>query len=103
VLSVLCPEAAREAVVQAVFRHTSTFGVRWSRWERATARRRSVPVEVGPAGATRVVTVKVADDPEGHLPLATPELAEAEAAAAALGWPVRAVLEAALAAYRERA
>jgi len=109
VLSVLCPEAAREAVVQAVFRHTSTFGVRWSRWERATARRRSVPVEVGPAGATRVVTVKVADepgdphDPEGPLPLATPELAEAEAAAAALGWPVRAVLEAALAAYRERA
>ena len=41
-------------------------------------------------------------DPEGPLPLATPELAEAEAAAEALGWPVRAVLEAALAAYRER-
>ena len=106
VLSVLCPEAAREAVVQAVFRHTSTFGVRWSRWERATARRRSLPVEVGPAGAARVVTVKVADDPGdpgSPLPLATPELAEAEEAAAALGWPVRAVLEAALAAYREQA
>ncbi len=102
VLSALCPDAAREAVVQAVFRHTSTFGVRWSRWERATAHRRSVRVEVGPPGATREVTVKVADDPDapGDLPVATPELAEAEAAAAALGWPVRAVCEAALAAFR---
>ena len=42
-------------------------------------------------------------DPDAPLPLATPELAEAEEAAAALGWPVRAVLEAALAAYREQA
>ena len=106
VLSVLCAEPVREAVVGAVFRHTSTFGVRWSRWERATARRRAVPVEVGPPGARRRVTVKVAEEPDAGPgappPLATPELAEAEAAAAALGWPVRAVCEAALAAYRAR-
>jgi uncharacterized protein (TIGR00299 family) protein len=103
VLSALCPEAAREPVVQAVFGHTSTFGVRWSRWERATARRRSVRVEVGPPGSVQSVTVKVADDPDapGGLPVATPELAEAEAAATALGWPVRAVVEAALAAHRD--
>ena len=100
VLSVLCAPEVREAVVDAVFRHTSTFGVRWSRWERATSRRRSVPVEVGPAGARQVVTMKVAEG-AGDVPaLATPELAEAEAAALALGWPVRAVCEAALVAYR---
>ena len=103
VLSVLCGPQVREAVVDAVFRHTSTLGVRWSRWERAVARRRSVPVEVGPVGARQVVTVKVAaGDPDVPGP-ATPELAEAEAAAAALGWPVRAVCEAALLAYRTRA
>lgn len=108
VLSVLCADSAREPVVQAVFRHTSTFGVRWSRWERSVARRRAVAVEVGPPGATRVVTVKVAEDPDrpgggsaGPVPeLATPELAEAEEAARALGWPVRVVCETALAAYR---
>ncbi|PVZ06901.1 nickel pincer cofactor biosynthesis protein LarC [Actinomycetospora cinnamomea] len=102
VLSALCAETVREAVVEAVFRHTSTFGVRWSRWERATARRRAVRVEVGPPGSAQEVTVKVADDPDapGGLPVATPELSEAEAAASALGWPVRTVVEAALAAYR---
>lgn len=113
VLAAVCPEAARDAVVQAVFRHTSTFGVRWSRWERVTATRRAVRVEVGPPGATQVVTVKVAEPygnhsdgaydivtASGSLPVATPELAEAEAAAVALGWPVRAVCEAALAAFR---
>lgn len=102
VLSVLCAPGVREAVVDAVFRHTSTFGVRWSGWERATARRRSVPVEVGPAGARQVVTVKVAEAVDDVPVLATPELAEAEAAAVALDWPVRAVCEAALVAYRTR-
>jgi len=72
-----------------------------------TATPSSVAVVVVAAGSA--VTVKVAEDPDDPgdpgtpLPLATPELAEAEAAATALGWPVRAVLEAALAAYRERA
>lgn len=101
VLSVLCPDSAREAVVGSVFAHTSTFGVRWSRWERATAHRRSVRVEVGPPEDVRSVTVKVAHGgAPGVPPVATPELAEAEAAALALGWPVRAVCEAALAAFR---
>jgi hypothetical protein len=61
-------------------------------------------VDVGPPGASQVVTVKVADTIDG-LPgfgTATAELAEAEAAARALGWPVRAVCEAAVAQYRQR-
>lgn len=100
VLSVLCAPEVREAVVDAVFRHTSTFGVRWSAWARRAARRRSVPVQVGPADARQVVTMKIAEGADGVPELATPEVAEAEAAAAALGWPVRVVCEAALVAYR---
>jgi len=98
----VCAPAARDAVVQATFRHTTTLGVRWSPRERAVAPRRSVAVEIGPPGARQTVTVKVADTPE-PLPTATPELAEAEEAAAALGWPLRVVCEAAVAAFRARA
>jgi uncharacterized protein (DUF111 family) len=58
-----------------------------------------VQVEVGPPGSSQLVTVKVADGLAGF-GTATPELAEAEAAARALGWPVRAVCEAAVAQYR---
>jgi hypothetical protein len=68
---------------------------------RLTAARTSVQVEVGPPGRSQLVTVKVADttDLVGH-GTATAELAEAEAAAQALGWPVRVVCESAVAQYR---
>ena len=106
VLTALCAEAVRPAVAAAIFTQTGTLGVRWSRMSRLTAARRSVPVEVGPAGQRQVVTVKVADasGAEGvaGFGTATAELAEAEAAARALGWPVRAVCEAAVAQYRAR-
>jgi pyridinium-3,5-bisthiocarboxylic acid mononucleotide nickel chelatase len=106
VLTALCAEPVRRAVAAAMFAHTGTLGVRWSRMSRLTASRTSVQVEVGPPGRTQMVTVKVAG-PAGGLPdgyrTATPELAEAEAAARALGWPVRAVCEAALARYRASA
>jgi hypothetical protein len=107
VLTALCAEPVRPAVVAAIFAHTGTLGVRWSTMSRLTAARRSVPVEVGPPGHTQVVTVKVADATDGSGGLAgfgtaTAELAEAEAAARALGWPVRAVCEAAVAQYRAR-
>jgi hypothetical protein len=51
------------------------------------------------------VTVKVAGTTDGPADFgtATAELAEAEAAARALGWPVRAVCEAAVAQYRAHA
>ena len=105
VLTALCAEPVRRAVAAAIFAHTGTLGVRWSRMNRLTASRTSVEVEVGPPGRTQVVTVKVAgtaDGPSGF-GTATPELAEAEAAARALGWPVRAVCEAAVAQYRAQA
>jgi hypothetical protein len=71
---------------------------------RLTASRTSVQVEVGPPGSSQVVTVKVADTTDGlaGFGTATAELAEAEAASRALGWPVRAVCEAAVAQYRAR-
>jgi pyridinium-3,5-bisthiocarboxylic acid mononucleotide nickel chelatase len=108
VLTALCAEPVRPAVAAAIFAHTGTLGVRWSRMSRLTAARRAVPVEVGPAGNRQVVTVKVADTTDGAGGLAgfgtaTAELAEAEAAARALGWPVRAVCEAAVAQYRATA
>ena len=72
---------------------------------RLTASRTSVQVKVGPPGSSQIVTVKAAattDDLAGY-GTATAELAEAEAAAQALGWPVRAVCEAAIAQYRTQA
>jgi len=93
------------AVAAAIFAHTGTLGVRWSRMNRLTAARTSVPVQVGPPGRSQVVTVKVAETAAGlaGFGTATAELAEAEAAAQALGWPVRAVCEAAVAQYRAQA
>ena len=104
VLTALCAEPVYRAVAAAIFAHTGTLGVRWSRMNRLTASRTSVAVEVGPPGGSQVVTVKVADaDGMAGFGTATAELAEAEAAAQALGWPVRAVCEAAVAQYRAQA
>jgi len=105
VLTALCAEPVRRAVAAAMFAHTGTLGVRWSRMNRLTASRTSVEVEVGPPGRSQIVTVKVADTTDGiaGYGTATAELAEAEAAARSLGWPVRAVCEAAVAQYRAQA
>lgn len=102
VVTALCAEPVRHAVAAAIFAHTGTLGVRWSRMNRLTAARTSVKVEVGPPGSRQIVTVKVAGTTDGlaGFGTATAELAEAEAAARALGWPVRAVCEAAVARYR---
>jgi uncharacterized protein (TIGR00299 family) protein len=102
VLTALCAEPVYRAVAAAMFAHTGTLGVRWSRMNRLTASRTSVQVQVGPPGRSQVVTVKVAGATDGlaGFGTATAELAEAEAAARALGWPVRAVCEAAVARYR---
>ena len=105
VLTALCAEPVRRAVAATIFTHTGTLGVRWSRMSRLTASRTSVQVEVGPPGRSQVVTVKVSGTTEGPVGFgtATAELAEAEAAARVLGWPVRAVCEAAVAQYRAQA
>jgi pyridinium-3,5-bisthiocarboxylic acid mononucleotide nickel chelatase len=105
VLTALCGEPVRPAVAAAMFAHTGTLGVRWSRMTRMTAARTSVAVTIGPPASRQVVTVKVAAT-TGAGPGAgtvTAELAEAEAAARVLGWPVRTVCEAAVAQYRAQA
>ncbi|HEX5349797.1 MAG TPA: nickel pincer cofactor biosynthesis protein LarC [Pseudonocardiaceae bacterium] len=97
VLTALCSEQIRPAVVDAVFRHSTTLGVRWTAWQRTTLPRTTVPVPVGPPGAEQEINIKVATGPGGQT--VKPELADAERVAELLGWPVRRVCEAALAAY----
>jgi uncharacterized protein (DUF111 family) len=94
VLTALCAEQIRPAVVDAVFRHSTTLGVRWSRWHRTTLPRIALQVPVGPPGAEQQITVKVAVGPGGYR-IAKPELAEAERIARILGWPVHSICQAA--------
>lgn len=98
VFTALCPEQLRPAVVTALFRHSTTLGVRWSRWQRSTLPRTTVPVPVGPPGAEQEIAVKVTVRPGGERTV-KPEIAEAERVAEVLGWPVRRVCEAARTAY----
>ncbi|MGH3915318.1 MAG: nickel pincer cofactor biosynthesis protein LarC [Pseudonocardiaceae bacterium] len=98
VLTALCSDQIRPAVVDAVFRHSSTLGVRWASWQRSTLPRTTVGIPVGPPGAEQKVTVKIAAGPGGER-TAKPELADVESVASALGWPVRRVREAALSGY----
>jgi pyridinium-3,5-bisthiocarboxylic acid mononucleotide nickel chelatase len=100
-VTALCSEEVRPAVAEALFRHTTTLGVRWSVHRRLTLPRRSVTVPVGPPGLEQEVVVKVAEAPGGSTTV-QPELGDAERAARALGWPVRAVCEAAASGCRER-
>jgi hypothetical protein len=100
VLTGLCAEQMRPAVVDAVFRHSTTLGVRWAPWQRSTLPRTVVPVPVGPPGAQQEIIVKVAAGPGGER-TAKPEFADAERAAQALGWPVRRVCDAAMSAYHQ--
>lgn len=90
VLAALCDETVRGAVANAVFRHTTTIGLRWSRWHRAVLPRRSITVHVGPPDAPQEVEIKVAEI-DGDCSRAKPEIADLEAAALALGRPVAAV------------
>jgi uncharacterized protein (TIGR00299 family) protein len=92
VVSVVCDEATRPAVVDTLFRHTTTIGVRWSHWQRATLPRHSVTLEVGPPENRHPVTVKVSELDDGTRTI-KPELADVEAAAAALEVPVRALVD----------
>lgn len=94
-VTALCSEHLRPAVAEALFLHTTTLGVRWSAHRRLMLPRRSVTVPVGPADRAQQVTVKIAERPDGTVNV-QPELSDAERVALALGWPVRAVCEAAV-------
>lgn len=97
VLGALVPAAARDAVVDAILRETTTIGVRFAPVERVVLERRVVEVHTkyGP------IPVKVAGDARGDKN-AAPEYEACAAAAAAHGVPVKAVFAAAVAAYWSR-
>jgi pyridinium-3,5-bisthiocarboxylic acid mononucleotide nickel chelatase len=92
-VEVLAPPDRAEAVTAALFRHSTTAGVR--RWtaERATLARRQVTVELAPDVAVRVKVLEQADGVR-----VKPEYDDVLAAAATLGKPA---LEVARAAQRD--
>ena len=82
-VEVVAPEELADAVTAALFRHSTTAGIR--RWvaERATLPRHQVIVQLGPDVSVRV---KVLEQPEGIR--VKPEYDDVLAAAEALGKPV---------------
>ena len=83
-VEVVAPEALAEPVTAALFRHSTTAGVR--RWvaERATLARRQVTVQLGPDIAVRV---KVLEQPDAEGVRVKPEYEDVLAAARVLGRP----------------
>lgn len=96
-VTALCPPAARGVVTEVLFAHTCTLGVRWWAAQRSLVARHMTRVLVGPAGHRQSVRVKVAGSGQGRT--VQPEFADVAAAAAALAWPERAVVQAAVRAY----
>ena len=83
-VEVVAPEEFAEAVTAALFRHSTTAGVR--RWvaERATLARRQVTVQLAPDVAVRV---KVLEQPDAEGVRVKPEYDDVLAAARVLGRP----------------
>src|SRR5213593_2909278 len=83
-VEVIAPEALAEPVTAALFRHSTTAGVR--RWvaERATLARRQVTVQLAPDVAVRV---KVLEQPDAEGVRVKPEYDDVLAAARVLGRP----------------
>ncbi|MCW5804309.1 MAG: nickel pincer cofactor biosynthesis protein LarC [Deltaproteobacteria bacterium] len=93
-LSALATDGAKDAVIAAILRETTTIGVRYTRMQRTVLSRTSVEV------ATRygTIAVKVAHAGEA-IANAAPEYEACAAAARAHGVPVKLVYAAALAAF----
>ena len=83
-MEIVTPEPLAEPVTAALFRHSTTAGVR--RWtaERATLARRQVTVQLTPEVAVRV---KVLEQPDAEGVRVKPEYDDVVAAARALGRP----------------
>src|SRR5213080_633684 len=83
-VEVMAPQELAEAVTAALFRHSTTAGIR--RWvaERATLPRRHVTVQLSPEVAVRV---KVLEQPDAGGVRVKPEYDDVLAAARALGRP----------------
>jgi uncharacterized protein (TIGR00299 family) protein len=89
---IVVDEPAVSAVTAALFRHSTTAGVRRTRAERVTLPRRQVTVRLG---ADVQVRVKVLEAPAGGPPRVKPEYDDVLAAALALGQPAIEVARAA--------
>jgi uncharacterized protein (TIGR00299 family) protein len=94
-VSVVAPEARREALEEVLFRETTTLGVRWQEWSRTVLERESVRVAT-PYGE---IAVKLGKR-RGTVLNAQPEFDDCQRAAALYGVPVKEVWAAALAAHR---
>jgi uncharacterized protein (TIGR00299 family) protein len=96
-LSALVESAARDRVIAAILRETTTIGVRYSARQRTVLVRKTIEVE------TRfgMIPVKVAMDGDSVLN-AAPEYEACAASARVHGVPVKLVYAAALAAYENR-
>jgi uncharacterized protein (TIGR00299 family) protein len=83
-IEVVAPEELADGVTAALFRHSTTAGIR--RWgaERATLARRQVTVELAPTVSVRV---KVLEQPDADGVRVKPEYDDVLAAARALGRP----------------
>jgi hypothetical protein len=90
VLHVLAPAGEREAVAAAIFRETSTFGLRLTAVGRLHLEERNESVRLG--GHPVAVRLGYLD---GHLVTASPEYEDCRALAAAVGRPLKVVYEAA--------
>ncbi len=96
-LSVLCDEARIEPLSDLIFKETSAFGLRVERVQRLKLTRsfETVRTEFGD------VTVKLGMK-DGQVVQVAPEFESCRAASQQTGQPLRAIYEAALAAYRAR-
>lgn len=92
----LCSEAARAGVEAAIFRETSTLGVRATRVERTVADREITEVSTQ-YGPIRIKTGRLA----GRLLNAAPEFDDCRQAAERHGVAVKEVIQAALTAFRQ--
>jgi uncharacterized protein (TIGR00299 family) protein len=96
-ITVVAPPAAREALSAALFRGTTTIGVRYRETAREVLARETVVVPTA-AGEIRV---KVARR-DGHVVNAAPEFDDCARAAAATGRPVKEIHALALSAFYDR-
>ncbi|HKW42073.1 MAG TPA: nickel pincer cofactor biosynthesis protein LarC [Gemmatimonadales bacterium] len=83
-MEIMAPEEQAEAVTAALFRHSTTGGVRSWTAERATLARRQLTVQLTPDVAVRV---KVLEQPDADGVRVKPEYDDVVAAARALGRP----------------
>ncbi len=96
VLAALAPEERRDAVARVFFAETTTLGVRMRNVERIELQRELLPVETA-YGSVRVKVGRLAAELLG----AHPEYDDCAARAKERGVPVKEVMAAAMAAWRE--